>query len=156
MKLSTGIDKNTILSEYQASCMNKGILSEVSTVTKGENSPSPSPLYPLHYHLILECKMKPSRNLQYRVKDLRFDNIVIFLIKNQASYLSDNDVDNIQRVSKMHCDMVDDILRLREIDFSKVKLPRYNYADQTKISQERVDLMTACAIHYGLNTGMVV
>ena len=33
-KLSTGIDKNSILSEYQASCMKKGILSEVSTVTK--------------------------------------------------------------------------------------------------------------------------
>jgi hypothetical protein len=100
--------------------------------------------------------MKPSRNLQYRVKDLRFDNIVIFLIKNQASYLSDNDVDNIRRISKMHRDMVDDVLQLREIDFSKVKLPRYDYADQTKISQERIDLMTACAIHYGLNTGMVV
>jgi hypothetical protein len=52
--------------------------------------------------------------------------------------------------------MVDDVLRLRELDFSKVKLPRYDYADQIEISQERVDLMTACAIHYGLNTGMVV
>jgi hypothetical protein len=81
--------------------------------------------------------MKPSLNLQYRVKDLRFDNIVIFLIKNQASYLSDNDVDNIGKISKMHRDMVDDVLRLRGIDFSKVKLPRYDYADQTKISQER-------------------
>ena len=100
--------------------------------------------------------MKPSPNLQYPVKDLRFDNTVIFLIKNQASYLSDSDVDNIRKISKMHCDMVDDVLRLRDIDFSKVKLPRYDYADQTEISQERVDLMTACAIHYGLNTGMVV
>jgi hypothetical protein len=136
--------------------MNKEILSEVSTVTKGENSPSPPPLYPLHYCLISECKMKPSRNLQYHVKDLRFDNIVIFLIKNQASYLSDDDVDNIQKINKMHRAMVDDILLLREIDFSKVKLPRYDYADQTKISQERVDLMTVCAIHYGLNTSMVI
>jgi len=52
--------------------------------------------------------------------------------------------------------MVDGVLRLRGIDFSKVKLPRYDYAEQTKISQDRVDLATACAIHYGLNTGMVV
>ena len=100
--------------------------------------------------------MKPSLNLQYRVKDLRFNIIVVFLIKNQASYLSDNDVDNIQKNIKMHCDMVNNVLRLRGIDFSKVKLPRYDYADQTKILQERVDLATACAIHYGLNTGMVV
>ena len=62
----------------------------------------------------------------------------------------------IGKISKMHRDMVDDVLRLRGIDFSKVKLPRYDYADQTKISQERVDLATACAIYYGLNTGMVV
>ncbi len=66
--------------------------------------------------------MKPSPNLQYRVKDLRFDNIAIFLIKNQASYLSDNDVDCIQKISQMHCDMVDNVLQLRGIDFSKVKL----------------------------------
>ncbi len=52
--------------------------------------------------------------------------------------------------------MVDDILQLRGIDFSKVKLPRYDYVDQTEISLERVDLATACAIYYGLNTGMVV
>ena len=100
--------------------------------------------------------MKPSRNLQYRVKDLRFDNIVIFLLKNQATYLSVDDVENIRKISKLHRTMVDDVLRLRELDFSKVKLPRYDYADQIEISQERVDLMTACAIHYGLNTGMVV
>jgi hypothetical protein len=65
-------------------------------------------------------------------------------------------MENIQKISKMHRNMVEDVLRLRGIDFSNVKLPRYDYAEQTKISQERVDLATACAIHYGLNTGMVV
>jgi hypothetical protein len=52
--------------------------------------------------------------------------------------------------------MVDDVLRLRGIDFSEVKLPRYDYANQTKILQERVNLCTTCEIHYGLNTGMVI
>ena len=99
-KLSVGIDKNSILSEYQASCIVKGILSDVSTVLKGE-TPS-SPQYPSHYRLISKCRMKPSWNLQYQVKDLRFDNIVIFLLKNQASFLSVNDVDNIKKISKMH------------------------------------------------------
>ena len=92
-KLSAGIDKNSILIEYQAFCSEKGITSEVSTVLKGE-TPSP-PQYPSHYRLISEFRMKPSRNLQYRVKDPRFDNIVIFLLKNQASYLSVDDVENI-------------------------------------------------------------
>jgi hypothetical protein len=52
--------------------------------------------------------------------------------------------------------MVTNVMRLRSIDFSKLKLSRFDYPDQTKISQERVDLATACAVHYGLNTGMVV
>jgi hypothetical protein len=90
------------------------------------------------------------------LKDLRFDNIVIFLIKNQASYLSDDDINNIKEISKIHREMVDDVLRLRGIGFSKVILRSYNYANQTNILQERVDLATACAIHYSLNTSMVV
>ena len=100
--------------------------------------------------------MKPSWNLQYQVKDLRFDNIVIFLIKNQALYLSVDGKNNIKEMQKMHWEMVDDILWLRGIDFSKVKLPRLNYANQTEVLQEIVNLATACAIYYGLNTGMVV
>jgi hypothetical protein len=56
----------------------------------------------------------------------------------------------------MHRDMVNNVLRLRGIDFSKVKLPRYDYADQTKILEERVDLAMACAMYSGLKTGMVV
>jgi hypothetical protein len=52
--------------------------------------------------------------------------------------------------------MVNGVMQLRSINFSKLKLPRFDYADQTKISHERVNLATACVIHYGLNTGMVV
>ena len=104
-KLSVGIDKNYILSEYQAACSEKGITSEVSTVLKGE-TPTPHQ-YPSHYRLISECRMKPSRNLQYRVKDLRFDNIVVFLLKDQALYLSDDDVENIRKISNLHRTMVD-------------------------------------------------
>ena len=87
---------------------------------------------------------------------MRFDNIVIFLLKNQAKYLLVDDVNSIRKISKMHRNMVDDVLHLRGIDFSNLKLPRYDYADQTKISKERIDLATECAIHYGLNTRMVI
>ena len=52
--------------------------------------------------------------------------------------------------------MIDNVLCLRHMNFSTLKLPRFDYADQTKISNERVDLATACAIHYGLHTGMVI
>jgi hypothetical protein len=154
-KISFGINKNSILTEYQASCIEKGIHSEVSTVVKGETSSSPPP-YTSHYCLILECRMKPSQNLQYQVKDLCFNNVVIFLIKNKETYLTNEDINNLKNISNMHQDIVNNVMRLRSINFSKLKLPRFNYANQTKISQERVNLATACTIHYGLNAGMVV
>ncbi len=137
-KISFGIDKNSIISEYQASCIEKGIHSEVSTDVKGETSSSPPP-YPSHYCFISECRMKPSRNLQYQVKDLRFDNVVIFLIKNKETYLTNKDMNNLKNISNMHQDMVNNVMQLRSINFSKLKLPRFNYANQTKISQERVN-----------------
>jgi hypothetical protein len=52
--------------------------------------------------------------------------------------------------------MINDGLRLRFIDFSSLKQPRLGYADQTTISHERVDMITACAIHHGLHIGMVI
>ncbi len=81
---------------------------------------------------------------------------MIFLIKNKETYLTNEDINNLKNISNMHRDMVNDVMRLRSIDYSKLKLPRFDYTNQTKISQERVNLATACAIHYGLNTGMVV
>jgi hypothetical protein len=100
--------------------------------------------------------MKPSGNLQYQVKDLHFDNIVVFLIKNQDMYLTDVEINSLKNVNRMYQEIIKDILLLRSIDFSMLKLPRFDYAKQTKISLNRVDLATACAIYYGLNTGIVV
>jgi hypothetical protein len=63
-KILAGINKNAVLSEYQESCIKRGIRNKVSTIVKGEN---PSNQYASHYRLISECRMKPSRNLQYWV-----------------------------------------------------------------------------------------
>jgi hypothetical protein len=45
---------------------------------------------------------------------------------------------------------------LRSVDFSKLKLPRLDYTEQTAISSVRVVLVTTCSIHHGLNTGLVI
>jgi len=153
-KVSTGIDKNSTLATYQDSCTEKGILGHVTTAIKGEASPPPT--YPSHYRLIADCKMKPSSNLYYRVKDLRLDNVIIFVVRDYESYLSDDELLNLKSLNSKYCEMIDDVLRLRSVDFSSLKLPRLDYADQAAISQERVDLATACAINYGLHTGMVI
>jgi hypothetical protein len=100
--------------------------------------------------------MKPNGNLRYQVKDLHFNNIVVFLIKNQDTYLTDVEINSLRNVNRMYQEMINNVLLLRSINFSTLKLPRFDYAKQTKISLNKVDLATACAIYYGLNTGMVV
>ncbi len=53
--------------------------------------------------------------------------------------------------------MINDVQSLRFVDFTSLKLPRLDYAKQTDISSKRADQATAyCAIHYGLNPGMVI
>jgi hypothetical protein len=154
-KASSGIDKNSILAEYQDFCHAKGITDQVSTVVRGKTLPPT--LYPSHHCLIADCKMKPSARLYYRAKDLNFDNVVIFLARWQGRlYLMDDDLTRLKGVSKIYKEMIDNVQRLKFVDFTPLKLPRLNYAEQMKISNERVDQATACAIHYGLNPGMVI
>ena len=107
-KVSAGIDKNATLANYQDSCTKKGILGQVTTAIKGETSLPPT--YPSHYRLIADCKMKPSSNLYYRVKDLRLDNVIIFLVRDYKSYLSDIEINKLRFLNSMYREMVDDIL----------------------------------------------
>ncbi len=76
-KVSAGINKNLILSEYQEFCIKKEYNNQVYTVVKGSKTPQIT-TYPTHHCLFANCKMKPSTNLYYRVKDLHFDNVAFF------------------------------------------------------------------------------
>ena len=87
-KVSAGIDKNATLANYQDSCTAKGILGMVTTAAKGETSLLPS--YPSHFCLIANFKMKPSTSLYYRVRDLRLDNVIIFLVKSYELYFKES------------------------------------------------------------------
>jgi hypothetical protein len=55
LKVSAGIDKNSILLDYQDFCNAKGIQDQVSTIAKGETLLSS---YPSPHCLIADCKMK--------------------------------------------------------------------------------------------------
>jgi hypothetical protein len=52
--------------------------------------------------------------------------------------------------------MVNDILRLRLLDFLEIKKPRFHYAEQLSILLKQVDLILASCIHYGLHPGMLI
>jgi hypothetical protein len=152
-KVSVGINKNLILSNYEESCISKGITTQVSIISKGENLPT----YPSHYHLIANCNMKPSSDLYYRAKELHFDNVVIFVIRWPGIlYLTADNLESLRSLNRHYREMIDDVQRLQFVDFLSLKMPRFDYAEQTSISSKRVDLVTACAIHYRLNIRMVI
>ena len=96
LKVSAGINKNLILSEYQEFCIKKGHNDQAYTVAKGKTPQIIT--YPTHHRLIADCKMKPSTNLYYRVKDLHFDNVAIFLIKWHELYLTNEDLNNMRKL----------------------------------------------------------
>jgi hypothetical protein len=111
LRASSGIDKNSILSEYQDFCRTKGITDQVSTTVRGKTLQT-NP-YPSHHCLIADCKMKPSARLYYRAKHLHFDNVVIFIVKWPGRlYLTDEDLGSLKGVSEIYKEMIDNVQRL--------------------------------------------
>ena len=100
--------------------------------------------------------MRPSLDLQYRVKDLSIENVLVFIIRNHEAYLSSQDITSLKQINTLFEEMISDVIELRSIDFSPLKIPRLNYADQQSICPNRVTLATAGLIYYGLHPGMLV
>jgi hypothetical protein len=96
-KLAAGIKENDIILHYSESCQKSGIQHQVATVKIGE-TPSMAPFSPYH-QLVTNCKMRPSLDLQYPVRDLNFDNIINFIVKWQELYISREDLMNLMSVN---------------------------------------------------------
>jgi hypothetical protein len=99
MKLAAGNKKNDIILYYSESSQKQksSIQHQVATVKKDE-TPSMVP-YPPHHQLVTNCKMRLSLDLQYRVRDLSFDNIVIFIVKWHKLYISKEVLVNLMSVN---------------------------------------------------------
>ena len=78
------------------------------------------------------------------------------MLRWDTLHITQEELENLKSLNWRYCKMIDDVLHLRFIDFSTLKLPCLDYAKQTEISDDRFNLATACAIHYGLDTGMVI
>ncbi len=78
------------------------------------------------------------------------------MIEWHKLYLADEDLKKLRCLNKKYCKKVNNVIRLRFDNFSLLKNLQIDYAKQTSILSARVDLATACAIHYGLNPGMVI
>jgi hypothetical protein len=100
-KLSQAINKNAIIAEYTKSCHQKGTLSKVTTIKKGEPATKPTN-YPTISQLVHGCSMKPSLNHQYVVLDVVLDNVIVELLKPSESFLMDEDVANLSKVNCLY------------------------------------------------------
>jgi hypothetical protein len=119
-KLSDLINKNTIVSKYNASCcQEKGIDCKVTPVKKGEPYIT-STKYPTIYQLVQGCSIKPSLDHQCRVADLIIDIIIVVLLKSTESYRTDKDFENLAKVNSLYQEMIHNIVEFRILDVSKL------------------------------------
>ena len=93
-KVSSGIDKNAILTNYQNFCIAQGIHDQATTIVNGKTSQPTT--YPSHYCLISDCKMKSSSKLYHGVKNLHLDNVIIFLFKWNILHITDIKLENLK------------------------------------------------------------
>ena len=160
--IADNINKERILTEYTDSCQACGIKVQVTTTTKGETTQH---LYPRHHQLIKECTMRPSHNLWYPVSHLWLEDVIVLVLK--ANFFEDSDLKSLEELPGTHSrnwsgflllykEMISNVLRLEYLDFSPLKAPRLDYANQQQISPHRLDLATAGLIHYGMHSGMLL
>ena len=144
--LSKAIDKNAIIAKYDKDCQEMGNPNQVTTANKGEPTHPPT-IYPSTYQLVRGCSMKPDKNHQYRVQDLRIENVIVIVLKFVDGFLSDECIKKLHCLNSLFNEMASDVRKLSTLDFSSLREPRIGYADQQEIQMSRVDMATAGIIH---------
>ena len=96
----------------------------------------------------------PQNTLQYYQTEGDFSNTCFFLVK--GGWLNETDLFAVSLAYPELQDMIESVPDLLQLDFSSLRDPVLDYATQTLIEPIRVQLMTACAVHYNLNIGLVV
>ena len=139
--LNKSINKNSILSKYNEDCHKLGYSGQLTSTKKGEPTHLPT-TYPSIFQLVRDCSMKPDMSHYYRVQDLRFENVIVIVLKPVEGYLSDTCIKKLHCLSRLFNEMTTDVCRLRNMNFSELKEPRIGYADQLNIQASRVDLAT--------------
>jgi hypothetical protein len=115
-KKITSVDKNAIINEYKNSCLQEhGLSGPVTSSKKGEPTNFPTD-YPTIAQLVRDCTMKPSLDHQYMVDDPSLKNVIVVLIKDVDSILSNGKIWQLRSLSKLFNEVIVDVLRLRTLD----------------------------------------
>jgi hypothetical protein len=95
--------------------------------------------------------MKPKHHSYFCVDVPDLNDIILFLLnQNRVDLLEDTTWLNLALANHAYWDMLLLCKQLRKIDFSPLHLPRLDYIVQGHISTERVDLASACLLHYSM------
>jgi hypothetical protein len=134
--IADSINKEKILTKYTNSCQTCSIEAQDATTAKGKITQHP---YPHHHQLIKQCTMRPSRNLGYHVIRLWLEDVILVILK--ANFLRELDLKSLKKLPGTHSrnwtgssllynKMISDFLQLANLDFSPLKAPRLDYANQ--------------------------
>ena len=88
------------------------------------------------------------------LKEPTFENTSSLLVK--SSFLSFEDHSNLLLASPSINNLWIHMVKFQDLDFSPLQQPDLDYLTQTSIPQDRVDMFTACAIHYKFDLSSVI
>ena len=109
--------------------------------------------YPSRADLYRSCHMKVELGRYWRTEST-YQYCIFLAVK--SDYLSPDDVTTLCATAKPLQAMAHSVQRSRHVDFSPLRQPRYDYAEQTMIDPARVRMLEACSVHYKLDFGLVV
>ncbi len=98
--------------------------------------------------------MPPRRTAAYRVADLNLELIILPVFT--SGFLDIESYESISRMTKRLHRLVPKHLQWMQIDTRPLQQPRYDYAHQTSIQQDRVDMASAQFIRTGGDPGKLV
>ena len=114
-----------------------------SIYTKGESYPHPSRLY---------TQVPQSKKLRWGVEE-SFHTSIFFVVRE--GFLSKSGLQTLGLVSSRFREMSRDVPRLLSVDFSSLTQTRLGYESQEEIDNNRVEKLSAAAVYYGLDLGLV-
>ena len=157
-------DTNSILQSYQDEY---GSNYDQPIVASEKGKKQSTSTLPNKLILLRDHPMKPSVSKSYECIAFESATFVLtkYILDKKREYIASNNksihrwdqvLGTLSVLSKDFNDMVNDVDRLRTMDFSPLKLPRLDYNEQEKIDENRVDMTTALMIETGLIPGIAV
>lgn len=108
---------------------------------------------PTQSELIKSCRMKPSKDKAWCTEAT--PKYLLFLVIN-SGFLDDETSSSVAKVGIIADVMIRTIPTLKSIDPTPLLEARFDYECQQEIPVMRVGMLSALAIHYRLNFGLVV